>query len=562
MTQCGNLEMNMEKRRRLGIFYTPEELAYKMAEWAIQTPKATVLDPSFGGCAFLRAAVHRLRDLSAIRPVRQVFGADRDLKARKWLDSILSQGAREDQFYDGDFLSIKPTHFRTSFTAILGNPPYIKHHALSDRLQRVAVRTLELNGQRLSAMASYWAYFVLHSINFIAPGGRLALVLPGSLVHAEYAQDVRIALRNSFGKVTAIMLAERLFADAQEESVLVLAEGRAEIGSEIRVGLASWKSLTLDTKHLDGMSRVLTDPEQHDSWIRALLDSRILHVYDQVAAHSSRLGDLASIRIGIVTGANRFFVLKPSTLKSLSIARRHTTPILSHASSVKGLRFDQTALNMLKTSDATCLLLQSPMPGDMPPGIRRYLRKGVNERLHDRVKCAIRKPWHRVKAGQKPDAFLTYMCGIAPRLALNEARISCTNAIHSVTWREFVSERNAKAIVLGSLSTLTQFSAEIVGRSYGGGVLKLEPSEACRLIIPEIPDVFAAKLFSEVHHLCLEGKYSSATELVDEVLLGKLLTRGELMKLRLGLNLLRARRLRRPLFSSEESNLQPVFRAS
>lgn len=560
--QASNMGLTIEKRRRLGIFYTPEELAYKMARWAIHSPTATVLDPSFGGCAFLRAAVHRLQDLSAIKPAQQVYGADRDLKARKWLGSILSQGAREDQFFDGDFLSIQPTHFQTSFAAILGNPPYIKHHALSDRLQRVAARTLQQNGQRLSAMASYWAYFVLHSINFIAPGGRLALVLPGSLIHAEYAQTVRKALTNSFGKVTAIMLSERMFADAQEESVLVLAEGRAATGTEIRVGLASWKSLILETKHLDGISRALTRPEQKDSWIRALLDSRVLRIYDQAAMQCSRLGELASIRIGIVTGANRFFVLKPSTLKSLSIQQRYTRPILSHAASVKGLKFDRGALKILKTSDRNCLLLRPPRLENQPSGMRKYLRKGVKNGLPRRVKCAVRKPWYQIKANRKPDAFLTYMSGTGPRLSLNEAHIDCTNAIHSVTWNESVSEGDAKAIVLGYLSTVTQFSAEIVGRSYGGGVLKLEPSEACRLVIPQIPKALAVRLFREVQHLCMQGRYSRATELVDEVLVGRLFTRDDLIQLRLGLNLLRARRLGRPLFNVEELISRRVSRAS
>jgi len=533
----------MESRQRNGIFYTPDDLADKMAQWAIRSPQETVLDPSFGGCAFLRAAVQQLREIRAPRPARQVFGADRDPGARTWLASILHQGARENQFFFGDFLSIRPTHFSTLFTTILGNPPYIKHHALPSGLQQVAAKTLATNGQRLSAMASYWAYFVMHAINFIAPGGRLALVLPGSLIHAKYAYVVRKALKDAFGRVTAILLLERIFADAEEESVLVFAEGRSEPGGEIRVGLASWLSLQFGTDGLDQSSRPLTSAEQEDSWIRALLDSRIVNVYDQASMQCPRLGEKALIRIGMVTGANRFFVMKPSVLHSHSLPRKHTKPILSRAAFLRGLTFDRTGLKNLKESDGKCLLLQPPLRGELPRALKAYLRQGVNEQIPQRMKCALRKPWYRLNRGHPPDAFLTYMAGTSPRLVLNEAQISCTNAIHALTWQKYVAQPEAKAIVVGFLSTLTQFSAEVEGRSYGGGVLKLEPSEAGHLVIPKVPLQQARSLFRELHMLCMQGDYDQATQIVDELLLESLLTSADLARLRLGLEMLRRRRL-------------------
>lgn len=535
----------MESRRKLGIFYTPDELARKMSQWAIRSPMATVLDPSFGGCAFLRGAVEQLRELRSPRPARQVFGADRDPGAKDWLASILREGARQDQFYFGDFMSIPPSHFATLFSAVLGNPPYVKHHALPSRLQHVAARTLATNGQQLSAMASYWAYFVLHAINFIAPGGRLALILPGSLIHTEYAYAVRKALRNAFGRVTAILLLERVFADAEEESVLVFAEGRSEPGGDIRVGLASWLSLPFDEDSLERISRPLDRTEQEDSWIRPLLDSRILTVYDQAATQCARLADKATVRIGTVTGANRFFVLKPSALHSLSLFRKHTKPILSRAAFVRGLSFNRTSLEELKETDATCLLLHPPRRIDLHPRLRTYLRQGVEEQIPTRVKCALRKPWYRVKTGRVPDAFLTYMAGTCPRLVLNEAGIPCTNAIHALTWQKSVSKKEELTIVVSFLSTLTQLSAELEGRSYGGGVLKLEPSEAGRLVIPAVSLAGVQRLFSDLHLLCLQGEYDKATEAVDELLLKNLLTRAELTLLKLGVEMLRKRRLER-----------------
>jgi hypothetical protein len=45
---------------------------------------------------------------------------------------------------------------------------------------------------------------------------------------------------------------------------------------------------------------------------------------------------------------------------------------------------------------------------------------------------------------------------------------------------------NVSALVLGFVNSLTALSAEMEGRSYGGGVLELVPSEIERLLVPVI----------------------------------------------------------------------------
>ena len=43
-------------KRLLGAYYTPDALANILAKWALVAERGTVLDPSFGRCAFLSAA--------------------------------------------------------------------------------------------------------------------------------------------------------------------------------------------------------------------------------------------------------------------------------------------------------------------------------------------------------------------------------------------------------------------------------------------------------------------------------------------------------------------------
>ena len=67
-------------------------------------------------------------------------------------------------------------------------------------------------------------------------------------------------------------------------------------------------------------------------------------------------------------------------------------------------------------------------------------------------------------------------------------------------------------------------SAEITGRAYGGGVLKMEPGEAAKWLTPSPTTLAAAKPALEsirgtVADLLDAGDLTAAVSLVDEVLL-------------------------------------------
>jgi hypothetical protein len=67
------------------------------------------------------------------------------------------------------------------------------------------------------------------------------------------------------------------------------------------------------------------------------------------------------------------------------------------------------------------------------------------------------------------------------RLLLNEAEVYTTDTIYRGEPRAGVDARDLVAAFHGSLTLL---SAELEGRTYGGGVLELTPSEIARLVVP------------------------------------------------------------------------------
>ena len=96
-------------------------------------------------------------------------------------------------------------------------------------------------------------------------------------------------------------------------------------------------------------------------------------------------------------------------------------------------------------------------------------------------KCRNRRPWYVVPDVVIPDAFVSYMTGLAPRLVLNEAGCVCTNSLHCVRFNNGI--RPAEVLEAWG-HPLCRLSIELEGHPLGGGMLKLEPREAANVVLP------------------------------------------------------------------------------
>ena len=124
----------------------------------------------------------------------------------------------------------------------------------------------------------------------------------------------------------------------------------------------------------------------------------------------------------------------------------------------------------------------------------------------------------------------------------NECNATSTDTIHRVRIFEQV---NVDWLCASVVNSLTFAWSEVCGRSYGGGVLELEPGEAENLLVPYR---FARQLDIEYIDTQLRaGDLKAALDHSDDVLLrrGCGLSRRDLTRIRAGLNKLRSRRQRR-----------------
>jgi hypothetical protein len=425
-----------------------------------------------------------------------------------------------------DFFELQPAGLLADASmprceAVVGNPPYVRYQAFSGKARERALAAAASAGIRLTELSSSWAPYLIHAASFLAPRGRLAMVLPAELLHVQYAREIRRWLAETFSSVVVIAFDRRVFPSVLEDTILLLAEtdGRASGVRILRMH---------DAKDLHSLARKLKSASPIErvagKWSSYLLDSDAQRLLGQLADAPGvkRMGDVAKVDIGIVTGENDFFLLSEPERAEWGIPSPYLQPVVSRAQALRGLVFGKADWQRIASAGHKCFLLAIPKPigRSEAPSLQRYLAHGVERGVTDRYKTKIRDHWYCVPVPPPPDAFLTYMSYNTPRVLINRAKCVSSNTIHNL---RFLPRIRRLLFAVGFYNTLTLLSCELEGRSYGGGVLKLEPTEAEGVLILSPQAKRWAERLRRLaplgHRLLRAGLTPHFIEKVDEILL-------------------------------------------
>jgi hypothetical protein len=225
----------------------------------------------------------------------------------------------------------------------------------------------------------------------------------------------------------------------------------------------------------------------------------------------------------MVTGNNKFFTLSPEKVRALGLASSDTVRLSPPGSRhLRALALTRDGLARLgENGEATYLFRPD---GEPSAGAWRYIKSGEDLDVHTAYKCRVRKPWWRTPYLRPADLLLTYMNADTPRLATNRARVHHLNSVHGVYLNDEVRELGIRLLPLASLNSVTLLGAEVVGRAYGGGMLKIEPREADRLPVPSarLVERHEAALTASrpaVAAALRAGRLLDAVAMVDQILL-------------------------------------------
>ena len=503
----------MSAKKLRGGFYTPEALVQLCLDrlQALLPPGGglKVVEPSAGDGAFIRgiasnrAFADRFEEMLAVEPL--------DLEAEKCRRSLARTSIRGKILVDSAVRWGAETS--DGFDAAVGNPPFVRYQFIPPSDKEGIAQLGTRAGVSFAGVSNLWLPVLVAALSRLKPGGAFSFVVPTELLTGLAASRLRQWAATNFCDLRVDLFPPGSFPEVLQE--VAVFSGRAEPAT-------TSATLTISEHDRSGSERAWThaiDPERVN-WTRYLLSPSQLHALDAALASPSveRLGSLARFQVSVVTGANDFFSVADADLAAFDLEpwSKPLLPRIRHARGLVYSRRDQA--ETLRSGARGWLLDFSAQAAD--PSKRRgpaaYLRAGEERGLPARYKCRIREPWFRVPHIERGSLFLSKRSHRYPRAIVNEAGAYTTDTIYRGSPLPSAGV-SARGISASFHSSLTLLSAELEGRSFGGGVLELVPSEIERLAVVRARE--SEGWIERLDAVARTGEEEAVVEATDEALL-------------------------------------------
>ena len=254
------------------------------------------IDPAIGTGSFYSAL---LRVFPADRLTRAVgYEVDPhygEPAAKLWKGTILDVRLE-------DFTLAAPPLDKEKFNLLVCNPPYVRHHHIaSEDKRRLKALTREACGIEVNGLAGLYCYFLGLSHQWMAEGGLAGWLIPSEFMDVNYGASVK---RYLLDKVTLLHIhrfdpKEVQFGDALVSSAVVWFS-KQEPPDHHKVRMTYGGSLLRPSlERLVPVDTLRRDPK----W--TLYPMKESHS----ESHTPVLADFFTIKRGLATGGNRYFIL-------------------------------------------------------------------------------------------------------------------------------------------------------------------------------------------------------------------------------------------------------------
>lgn len=469
--------VSVESRRPLGTFFTPaQEVQLMLDMWGEETQPTSVIDVGAGVGVFTALASRKW-------PRAHVYAVDINpvtlgllgLRMTGVSPLVQPSGTKPGiRLIRDDFASWISHHGEEtpSPRLILGNPPYTRAQLLpkEDR-----IRLGQLSDGLCGGRASLSTLITAISLRHLGPNDGLCLLLPAQWLESNYAQPLRDYLARLQSRSIELRLVDSWrFPDAQVDAVALLVG--PERSDEQPFKVATWRS-----DHPRSIQRRSLVGRQ---WRQLFTDgSKKLAPIDR--AENSVLKDFCTVRRGVATGANEFFIL---TQNAIIENRIPTTRLLRLARRISsyGNLLDDAAFDGLEDSEKRWLLNVTPQYRTEGSAVDLYLAHGEAAGFHERYLCADRKKaWYDLSRDVViPDVIVGPMTRDVVRVVENEATCAIANNLYGWRWHGDVPVSVRTKILNWLRSAPGQDALLSAARQQGDGLMKLEPSALSALQIP------------------------------------------------------------------------------
>lgn len=489
------------ERNKLGQFATPGTLAEEIVSFGLallgDEHPVRFLDPAFGTGSFFSALLSSLPwnrieqakgfeiDYHYGRPARQL-----------WQDTALILDLE-------DFThATPPAEEEDRYNLLICNPPYVRHHhILNGEKTRLQDLTTSTFGRRISGLAGLYCYFLGLAHAWMQKGGIAGWLVPSEFMDVNYGAALKSYLleRVTLLRIHRFEPNDLQFGDAIVSSAVVWFKNTPPPTGH-QVDFAYGGSLSAPGLIRSVPASALA---KEAKWTRF----PIADVRGHETRH--RLTDLFTIKRGIATGANSFFILTEQQVAAHGLPSEVVQPILPSPRYLPNdeIEADEAGLPLLehRLFHLNCSLPEIQVQAQFPR-LWRYLVSGKPE-ISQRYLCKSRKVWYFQEQRPPAPILCTYLgrgdtkTGRPFRFILNHSRAVAANVYLLLYPKPVLARALAKepALLRRIWQVLNSLPPQAMlgeGRVYGGGLHKLEPRElgnvdaaAIVALAPDLPSI-------------------------------------------------------------------------
>lgn len=473
-------EKEPRTRNAMGQFATPLELARQITRVVhsiIGRDDVSFLEPAIGLGSFYSAFLDTFGDIG-----QRATGFEIDSHYGKPAQEIWE--GKPIEITIGDFLSAKTP--ADKFDCLIANPPYVRHHNI-EKGQKIELkkRAESKIGIPVSGLTGLYCYFMVLSEAWLKEGGISCWLVPAEFMDVNYGVAFKTYLKDNVEllRIHKFEAKDVRFSDALVSSCVVI----FKISKPSPSHSIEFTSGT-DIENPQNVNIVSSsDLQAKEKW------TKLFDKTDIVATKGSHtIGDFFTVKRGLVTGDNNFFLIDTRTAEANHIPEEMLCPIVPsprHLPSETQEIGLQTGLSLFH-----CGMNRDEL-GNRFPSVLKYIEKGEAEGRQEGYICSRRSPWYFCPSQPAGPIIVPYMAREGPkafRFILNEHRLMTANTyLHLHPRPEYAEilrdEKNLRTIWL-SLSRIPQRRLMECGRVYGGGLHKMEPGELMSVPADEVEE--------------------------------------------------------------------------
>lgn len=475
------LKKDSTDQKLRGAYYTPLQLVDAIVNLFVSENICSILEPSCGDGIFLES----LKKSDKIKSLNKLTAIEIDSVEAKKVKEFLKDNKNVSILCKDFFDYFDEYKDKEEYDLILGNPPYIRYQYLTEHQRGLQSKILTDQGMKANKLINAWVAFIVACTRMLSINGKIVFIIPAEILQVAYAEELRLFLSNEFTKITLITFEKLVFPVEQEVVVFIGEKDGLEKGIRIieMEDLSGFETLDLNSNRFQKLNHV------KEKWTKYFITSDEVKLLKDIHEDNrfAEFSKFGIINVGITTGNNDFFSIDKNIETKYNL-ENVTLPLIGRSSHAKGIYFNKEDHNDNFRSGKKAKLISFP---DIPYedylcGHKEYILNGEKNNEHTGYKCSIRDRWYIVPSVWIPDAFFLRRSNLYPKLVLNKCNAVSTDTMHRI---KFYNNIDPEIVLLSYYNSVSFAFNEVYGRSYGGGVLELLPSETGSVLLPVLGQI-------------------------------------------------------------------------